>query len=59
MTLPEDYGFMNKEINKKTLISIISDCINKYSPSVVTEILDNIKETGFKYCYKVRTDYWY
>ena len=52
MTLPEDYGFINKEINKKTLVSIISDCINKYSPSIVTEILDNIKETGFKYATK-------
>ena len=48
-TLPEGYGFVNKEINKKTLISIISDCINKYPTSHVSSILDNIKETGFKY----------
>jgi len=47
--LPEGYGFVNKEINKKTLISIISDCINKYPTSQVSSILDNIKETGFKY----------
>ncbi|OQA21468.1 MAG: DNA-directed RNA polymerase subunit beta' [Actinobacteria bacterium ADurb.Bin346] len=49
MALPDDYGFVNKEINKKTLISIISDCINKYPTSEVSTILDNIKETGFKY----------
>ncbi len=47
--LPAEYGFVNKEINKKTLISIISDCINKYPTSQVASILDNIKEAGFKY----------
>ena len=47
--LPEDYEFVNKEINKKSLVSIISDCINKYPASKVTIILDNIKEIGFKY----------
>jgi len=47
--LPEDYEFVNREINKKSLVSIISDCINKYPASVVTTILDNIKEIGFKY----------
>jgi DNA-directed RNA polymerase subunit beta' len=47
--LPEDYEFVNREINKKSLVSIISDCINKYPASVVTKILDNIKEIGFKY----------
>jgi DNA-directed RNA polymerase subunit beta' len=51
-TLPEDYSFINKEIDKKTLISIISDCINRYQPAVVTEILDNIKQTGFHYATK-------
>ncbi len=50
--LPEDYEFINKEINKKILISIISDCINKYPTSEVTKILDAVKETGFKYSTK-------
>ncbi len=47
--LPEDYEFVNREINKKSLVSIISDCINKYPASKVTIVLDNIKEIGFKY----------
>ncbi|MCL5073485.1 MAG: DNA-directed RNA polymerase subunit beta' [Actinobacteria bacterium] len=51
-SLPEDYGFVNKEINKKTLLSIISDCINKYPQTEVTRMLDEIKETGFKYATK-------
>jgi DNA-directed RNA polymerase subunit beta' len=51
-TLPEDYGYINKEINKKNLIAIISDCISKYSMSIVTDILDNIKDTGFEYATK-------
>jgi DNA-directed RNA polymerase subunit beta' len=34
-TLPEDYGFVNKEINKKSLLAIISDCLDKYPMSVV------------------------
>jgi len=50
--LPQDYEFVNKEVNKKTLINIISDCINRYSSSEVSNILDNIKETGFKYATK-------
>jgi DNA-directed RNA polymerase subunit beta' len=48
-SLPEDYRFVNKEIDKKELIAIISDCIGKYPHSVVVEALDSIKESGFKY----------
>lgn len=48
-SLPEDYRFVNKEIDKKDLIAIISDCIGKYPHSVVVETLDSIKESGFKY----------
>ncbi len=48
-SLPEDYKFVNKEVSKKELIAIISDCIGKFPQSVVTETLDSIKETGFKY----------
>jgi DNA-directed RNA polymerase subunit beta' len=51
-SIPKDYGFVNKEINKKELISIISDCISKYSPNIITKMLDDIKEIGFKYSTK-------
>lgn len=47
--LPEDYKFINKEISKKELIDITAECINKFPQNVVTETLDAIKQTGFKY----------
>lgn len=49
-SLPEDYKFVNKEISKKELIAIIAECINRFPQNVVTETLDAIKQTGFKYC---------
>ncbi|MCG9480071.1 MAG: DNA-directed RNA polymerase subunit beta' [Actinomycetia bacterium] len=47
--LPDDYRFVNKEVDKKELISIISEVISTYSNEVVSQILDSIKEKGFKY----------
>jgi DNA-directed RNA polymerase subunit beta' len=48
-SLPEGYKFVNKDVSKKELISIIADCIGKYPQSAVIEMLDAIKQTGFKY----------
>ncbi|MBN2072425.1 MAG: DNA-directed RNA polymerase subunit beta' [Actinobacteria bacterium] len=48
-SLPGDFRFVNKEVTKKELISIISECIGKYPQSVVTRMLDDIKAAGFKY----------
>ncbi len=48
-SLPEDYKFINKEISKKELIDITAECINKFPQNVVTETLDAVKQTGFKY----------
>ncbi|OFW63308.1 MAG: DNA-directed RNA polymerase subunit beta' [Actinobacteria bacterium RBG_19FT_COMBO_36_27] len=48
-SLPGEYKFVNKEISKKELISIISECIGRFTQSVVTEMLDSIKQAGFKY----------
>ena len=47
--LPEKYRFINKEVSKKELISIISDCIGKFPQSEIVKVLDAIKATGFKY----------
>jgi DNA-directed RNA polymerase subunit beta' len=47
--LPEDYKFVNKEVSKKELISILSDCISKYPNHVIVEMLDTIKALGFRY----------
>jgi DNA-directed RNA polymerase subunit beta' len=48
-SLPDDYKFVNKEVSKKELIAIIAECIGRFSQSVVIEMLDSIKQTGFKY----------
>jgi len=47
--LPDDYGYINKEINKPTMATIISDLMAKYGLNNVPPILDQIKAFGFKY----------
>ncbi len=47
--LPDDFAFVNKEVNKKELISIISKVVINYPNEQVSRILDAIKENGFKY----------
>jgi DNA-directed RNA polymerase subunit beta' len=48
-SLPHDYPFINKEIDKKQLTRIIDELINKHGPNKVGAILDKIKIFGFKY----------
>jgi DNA-directed RNA polymerase subunit beta' len=48
-TLPTDYPFVNKEINKKSLSAILDDLINKYGITNIPKVLDKIKAFGFKY----------
>ncbi|MCL4415834.1 MAG: DNA-directed RNA polymerase subunit beta' [Actinobacteria bacterium] len=50
--LPEDFEFINKEIAKKELISIINRCIRKYPNYSVVDVLDNVKKLGFLYSTK-------
>ncbi len=47
--LPKDYAFLNKEIDKKAMAKIVDDMINKYGLARVPEIMDRIKDFGFKY----------
>lgn len=49
VALPSEYPYMNKEIDRKKLASIIDDLINKYGIENVPPILDKIKAFGFKY----------
>ncbi len=44
--LPEEYKYINKEVSKKELTSIISECIGKFSQDIVTSLLDSIKRLG-------------
>ena len=45
--LPEDYPFVEEEINKKQLSAIVNDLAERYPKVVVAATLDNLKATGF------------
>lgn len=49
---PEDYPYINREITKKEMSDITSDCVGRYDNVETANILDNLKELGFKYAKK-------
>ena len=50
--LPENFGFVNKELDKKTLRLLIEDLIDRYGLKIAAETLDKIKTLGFRYATK-------
>jgi DNA-directed RNA polymerase subunit beta' len=50
--LPEEYPFINEEINKDKLKKIVEELYRKYDWDKVAVVLDNLKEIGFKYATK-------
>ena len=46
---PEDYPFMNYQMNKKEIGRLVEDVCNRYDLADVPPILDGLKETGFHY----------
>jgi len=48
-SLPEDYPYVNKEIDSKELKRIIDDLIIQHGPNKIAPIMDKIKNFGFKY----------
>jgi len=48
-SLPEDYPFINREIDKKGISRIVEDCAARYSTTQTGAILDEIKRLGFHY----------
>ncbi len=46
---PEDYPFINKLIPSEEIKSIIADIIKKYDQKIREDVLDKIKDLGFKY----------
>ena len=46
---PADYPFINSPIDKKTLAKIIDDLIVRYGLAKIPEIMDRIKNFGFRY----------
>jgi DNA-directed RNA polymerase subunit beta' len=47
--LPSDYPFINHEIDRKKMASLVDELIEKYGVENLPPILDKIKNFGFKY----------
>ncbi len=47
--LPDDYPFLNYEMNKKEISRLVEDVTNSYALSEVPPILDGLKDAGFHY----------
>ncbi len=50
--LPEDYPYVNCEVNKKKIVEMVEEFYRLYDVAQVGEILDNLKEIGFEYASK-------
>jgi len=50
--LPPEVGFINTELKKKTLNSLVAELIDKCGVKMAAGILDKIKEIGFEYSTK-------
>jgi DNA-directed RNA polymerase subunit beta' len=47
-TLPEGFGFVNKELNKNRVGDIVVECYKRFGHSVTIKLLDDIKKLGFE-----------
>ncbi|GAB6178911.1 DNA-directed RNA polymerase subunit beta' [Desulfotomaculum defluvii] len=47
--IPEELGYINKVCDKKTLSKIVADCYRLLGNAHTAELLDGIKELGYKY----------
>ncbi|MEK7552182.1 MAG: DNA-directed RNA polymerase subunit beta' [Patescibacteria group bacterium] len=47
--LPNDYPFVNAEIDRKKMASLIEDLIEKYGIEKIPDIVDKVKNFGFQY----------
>lgn len=47
--LPNDYPYINKEIERKKMAGIVDELIEKYGIENIPPIMDKIKDFGFKY----------
>jgi len=47
--LPQDYPFVNKQMDRRALGQTITDIHLRYGDEVTVEILDKLKQLGFKY----------
>ncbi|OHA20818.1 MAG: DNA-directed RNA polymerase subunit beta' [Candidatus Taylorbacteria bacterium RIFCSPHIGHO2_01_FULL_51_15] len=47
--LPNDYAYINREMERKSMAALVDDLINRYGISEIPTIMDRIKAFGFKY----------
>ena len=46
--LPQDFGFINEALDKKTLTKLVGRLVNRYGQEMTSSILDKIKKIGFE-----------
>jgi DNA-directed RNA polymerase subunit beta' len=47
--LPEGFGFVNLELNKKNVGQIVASCYKRFGHDTTIKLLDRLKELGFEY----------
>ena len=47
-TLPEGFGFVNRELNKNRVGDIVVECYERFGHSATIKLLDDIKRLGFE-----------
>jgi DNA-directed RNA polymerase subunit beta' len=50
--LPKGFGFINKELKKKELSDIVTECYKKFGNAETVILLDKLKDIGFEYATK-------
>ncbi|MCU0652472.1 MAG: DNA-directed RNA polymerase subunit beta' [Candidatus Omnitrophica bacterium] len=48
-SLPEGFGFVNKELNKGKVGEVVAQCYKRFGHSRTIQLLDDIKKVGFQY----------
>jgi DNA-directed RNA polymerase subunit beta' len=46
--LPEGFGFVNSELNKRTVGDVVAECYKRFGHSATIVLLDDIKKAGFE-----------
>jgi len=46
--LPADFGFVNKELKKKTVDDIVTECYKRFGHQRTIQLLDDLKKIGFE-----------
>jgi len=47
--LPDDYEFINREVDKKTAGDIVNRVVDQFSSDEVVDVLDAMKDLGYRY----------